>query len=101
MTRILVTERAKQDLRDILTDLNHRAGHVVASRYAADFKNIYRRLIRFAASGPPRLSLGPKARIKFVHPYVVIYDHDAEADTAIVLRVLHGRRDITVKLISR
>jgi plasmid stabilization system protein ParE len=47
------------------------------------------------------LSLGAKARIKFVHPYVVIYDHDADVDTAIVLRVLHGRRDITVNLISR
>lgn len=68
MTRILVTERAKQDLRDILTDLNRRAGHVVASRYAADFKNIYKRLIRFPARGrracrsAPRLALNSSTR---------------------------------------
>jgi plasmid stabilization system protein ParE len=99
MARVVVTERAKQDVRDILTDLDRRAGLTVASRYAADFKNVYVRLAEFPLSGSPRLELGYKARVKFVHPYIVVYDCDA--DTATVLRVLHGRRDITIELISR
>jgi plasmid stabilization system protein ParE len=39
------------------------------------------------------------ARIKLVRPHVIVYDRDVDSVT--VLRVLHGRRDITIKLISR
>ena len=99
MARVIVTEPAKQDVRDILTDLSERAGYGVASRYAADFKAAYRGLAQFPGNGPPRRALGPNARIKIVYPYVIIYDH--EASNATVLRVLHGRRDITIQLIKR
>jgi plasmid stabilization system protein ParE len=99
MTRVLVSWPAKRDIRDILTDLNRHAGHLVASRYAAEFKNVYRNLAQFPDSGSSRPALGPLARIKLVHPYVIVYDRDVNVVT--VLRVLHGRRDITVKLISR
>jgi plasmid stabilization system protein ParE len=44
MARVVLTEPAKGDLRRILSDLNERAGHRVALRYAADFKMAYRRL---------------------------------------------------------
>jgi toxin ParE1/3/4 len=99
MTPVVVSGPAKRDVRDILTDLNRMAGHLVASRYAAQFKNVYRNLAQFPDSGPSRPDLGPMARIKLVHPYVIVYDRDVDAVT--VLRVLHGRRDITIKLISR
>jgi toxin ParE1/3/4 len=99
MTRVIVTEHAKRDVRDIISDLNLRAGHIVASRYAADFKNVYRNLAQFPDSGPLRAALGPIARIKLVYPYVVIYDCDAGDVT--VLRVLHGRRNITADLMKR
>jgi plasmid stabilization system protein ParE len=99
MTRVLVSALARQDVRDILKDLSERAGHAVASRYAADFKNVYRSLVAFPEGGPPRRSLGSDARIKIVYPYVVIYDH--RADTVTVLRVLHGYREITAELLAR
>lgn len=99
MATVLVTEPAKQHVRDILSDLNQRAGYAIASRYAVDFKAAYRALAQFPGSGPPRPALGPNARIKIVYPYVIVYDH--EGDTAMVLRVLHGRREITIKLIAR
>jgi plasmid stabilization system protein ParE len=112
MARVIVTEPAKQDVRDILTDLSERAGYGVASRYAADFKAAYRGLAQFPGSGPPRRALGAYARIKIVYPYVIIYArikivypyviiYDHEANNATVLRVLHGRRDITIQLIKR
>ncbi len=96
---MVVTGPARQDVRDILTDLNVRAGHAVASRYAEDFKSAYRGIEQFPGSGPPRPALGANTRIKIVYPYVIIYDH--ERDKATVLRVLHGRRDISIKLIKR
>jgi plasmid stabilization system protein ParE len=99
MTRVLVSVLARQDVRDILKDLSERAGHAVASRYAADFKSVYRSLVAFPEGGSPRRSLGADARIKIVYPFVVIYDHRADAVT--VLRVMHGHRDITAKLLAR
>jgi toxin ParE1/3/4 len=99
MARVVVTEYAKRDVRDIISELNRHAGYTVAARYAADFKNIYRDLTQFPDSGPTRPALGPIARIKVVYPYIVVYDCDADGVT--VLRVLHGRRDITVDLMKR
>jgi mRNA-degrading endonuclease RelE of RelBE toxin-antitoxin system len=36
-----------------------------------------------------------------ISPYVLIYDFDSSSDTATVLRIVHGRRNITVDLIRR
>jgi len=99
MARVVVSELAKRDLRRILSDLNRKAGYRVAARYAEDFKATYRRLADIPASGPPRPSLGPSARIAIVLPYVVIYDR--ADDVATVLRVLHGKRNITRDLLAR
>jgi toxin ParE1/3/4 len=95
--RVIVTERAKRDVRRILSDLGERAGYDVAARYASDFKAAFRRLADFPASGPPRPVLGATTRIAIVLPYLVIYEH--EDDSVTVLRVLHGRRNITRDLI--
>lgn len=93
MTRVVVTEQAKRDVRRILSDLGERAGYRVAERYGAEFKAAYRRLNSFPDSGPPRPALGPNTRIVLVLPYVVIYE--SNDDTVTVLRVMHGRRNIT------
>jgi|SRR3954463_5161973 toxin ParE1/3/4 len=97
MARVIVSEHAKRDLRRILSDLNGRAGYRVAERYARDFKATYRRLADVPGSGPPRPALGTQTRIAVVSPYLVIYDHEDNAVT--VLRVLHGKRNITRDLI--
>jgi toxin ParE1/3/4 len=70
---------------------------LVATRYAVEFEATYRRLAAFPGIGTPRPALGPQTRIAIVTPYVVIYDW-AE-DTVTVLGVLHGRRNITRKLV--
>jgi toxin ParE1/3/4 len=99
MARVLVSALAKQDIRDILSDLRERAGPVIANRYAADFKRMYRSLSEFPEGGPARPSLGPGTRIKIVYPYVAFYEH--RADTVTVLRILHGRRNITAEFLAR
>lgn len=98
MAQVIFSEQAKRDLRRILTDLGERAGYRVAERYAADFKTTYRRLADFPASGPRRPTLGPHARIAIVLPYLVIYDCVDEGKVT-VLRILHGKRNITRDLV--
>jgi toxin ParE1/3/4 len=97
MAGVIVSEPAKRDVRRILSDLDDKAGHVVAARYAVEFEATYRRLAAFPGIGAPRPALGPQARIAVVKPYVVISDWTEDAVT--VLRVLHGRRNITRKLV--
>jgi toxin ParE1/3/4 len=97
MARVVVTDLAKRDLRRILSDLAARAGYRVAERYAEDFKVAYRRLRSFPDSGPPRPALGRDTRIVLVLPYIVIYE--SRAGTATVLRVMHGKRNITRDII--
>jgi plasmid stabilization system protein ParE len=46
--------------------------------------------------GPPRHALGP-ARVVIILPYLVIYEHQENVVT--VLRVLHGKRNITRDLL--
>jgi toxin ParE1/3/4 len=99
MARVFLSTLARQDVRDILADLSERAGSAVARRYGDDFKRIYRSLAQFPAGGSPRRSLGSDVRVKIVYPYVVFYE-DA-ADTVMILRILHGHRDITVDLLAR
>ena len=99
MARVLLSTVARQDVRDILSDLRERAGPVVARRYGADFQRIYRSLAEFPAGGSPRRSLGSDVRVKIVYPYVAFYEHTA--DTVTILRVLHGRRDITASVLAR
>jgi toxin ParE1/3/4 len=98
MARVFVAGPAKRDLRRILSDLNERAGYRVVARYAADFKTTYRRLADLPEIGPPRPALGVKVRIAIVQPYLVFYEY--EDDVVTVLRVLHGRRNITRNLIA-
>jgi plasmid stabilization system protein ParE len=99
MVRVIITALAKRDLRHITSDLNAKAGYLVAARYAASFKSVYRGLIDFPDRGSPRPALGPLARVAIVSPYLVIYDHEGEMVT--VLRVLHGKRNITRDLLGR
>jgi toxin ParE1/3/4 len=97
MARVIVTALARRDVRRILSDLYERAGLRVATRYATAFKTAYRRLATIPAAGPPRPALGPLARIAVVPPYIIVYDY--AGDEVMVLRVLHGKRNITRNLV--
>jgi toxin ParE1/3/4 len=43
--------------------------------------------------------LGPNVRIGIVSPYIVIYRYAKNDDLVVVLRILHGRRKITGKML--
>jgi plasmid stabilization system protein ParE len=77
--------------------LKREAGQPVAAKYASALDAAYDRFASFPRIGPRRPALGAHARIWVVRPYVIVYDHIDDSVT--VLRVLHGRRDITRRLI--
>jgi toxin ParE1/3/4 len=99
MARVVITASADADLAEIIDYLRREAGDPVARKYAAEFDALYDRLADFPGSGPRRIALGADTRIAIVPPYVVIYDY--ANDTVTIMRVLHGRRNITAALITR
>jgi len=99
MARIVVSDPARADVRDILNYLATRGGRDIAERYAAAFKATYGRLSDFPDSGAPRPELGGEARVALIQPFVLIYEHNEGVVT--ILRVLHEKRDIARDLLRR
>jgi toxin ParE1/3/4 len=101
MTTRVVLPAADADLGSILDYLETEAGPRVALKYTRLFEQALDRIEQHPGIGAPRPALGALARIVVVSPYVMIYDHDRDVDSVTVVRVLHGRRDITKRLLSR
>jgi toxin ParE1/3/4 len=100
MTLLVTASRFRSDTDLILSYLERVAGRGVASRYSGRFEEVILRLIRFPESGAPRPALGANARVAIVQPYLLIYDFTPEDNTLTLLRVLHGRRNITRELLG-
>jgi plasmid stabilization system protein ParE len=99
MARIIVTASASTDQLAILNDLHARAGLRTAVRFRSLFGSLFDRLADFPLSGPLRPALGPTVRIGIVPPYIVIYVHSERDDAVTLLRIVHGRREITRRLL--
>ncbi|MBV8963091.1 MAG: type II toxin-antitoxin system RelE/ParE family toxin [Hyphomicrobiales bacterium] len=61
---------------------------------------MYRRLGYFPGIGSSRPRLGQDIRILPLLPYVVIYRHAERDDIVSIVRILHGRRNITGGLLG-
>ena len=101
MARLIITASADSDTASILDDLADKAGVSVAARYNADFDALYRRLERFPESGSLRPALGRFVRIGLVSPYTIIHEYIASDDALTILRIVHGRRRITRRMLNR
>lgn len=100
MARLIVSELASADQAAILNDLYAKAGLAAATKFRSLFRAMLDRLADFPASGPRRELLGPEIRIGVVSPFVLIYRYTKIGDTVTVLRIVHGRQDITRKLLA-
>ena len=91
MAALRFTRRARRDLDEIL---DYVVGHdsLAAVRLLARLQSNCRLLARHPRSGRIRLELGTGVRSFPVKPYVVYYA--AEPGRVIVLRILHGARDV-------
>ena len=101
MTRVVITASADADIAAIISHLTAKAGANVAVRYHADFDALYRRLERFPESGAPRPALGRLVRIGVVSPYTIIHEYIEADDTVTIMRIVHGRRRITLGMLKR
>ena len=99
MARVVFTASADADSASILVDLNTKAGKPAVVRYLALFRKFYEHLADFPDSGAQR-NVGPTIRIGIVSPYIVIYRYMEADSTVMVLRIVHGCRKITGKLLS-
>jgi toxin ParE1/3/4 len=100
MARIIVTTLASADQAAILNHLHAKAGLGTVIKFRSLFGALYDRLADHPASGPRRTALGSNIRIGIVSPYIVIYRHSEGDDTVTVLRIVHGRRKITGKMLA-
>jgi plasmid stabilization system protein ParE len=99
MAKISFASLAYADAEKIFRDLTAYAGVAVAERYDKDFKDLFRRLAQFPRSGAPRPALGALVRIGVVEPYVIAYEYAETDNTVTVMRIVHGRRNITRRLL--
>lgn len=99
MTQRIVLDEAARDIDRILEFLEREAGTRTAAKYGRLFERQLGLIEEFAGLGSPRPELGDLARIAVVSPYVIIYDFDPTRDVVVVLRIVHGKRNITRTLL--
>ncbi len=99
MARVIVTASADADTASILADLASGGGYVLASKFNRRLEALYDRLADHPDSCQTRPKLGPHIRVGVVFPYLVVYRHVVGDDIVSIIRVIHGRRQITRKLL--
>ena len=99
MIRVIVSAKARGDFRDIIAYLSRYAGSSVAKRYAARIDDCVALIAERPGIGAPRPGLGSGIRIRTIRPYVLIYRFSSESVE--ILRLLHGRRNITRRKLPR
>jgi plasmid stabilization system protein ParE len=99
MARVITSDFANADFKKIYSELATQAGAATVLKYRDSFRLLYRHLADFPESGAPRQKLGAHIRIGVVHPYVVIYRYIEASGTVAILRVIHGKRNITGKML--
>jgi plasmid stabilization system protein ParE len=93
--KLVVSNAARLDARNILDYLQEHAGDAIALRYAVDFDAAIDRVADLPHTGSPRQQYGPDIRIVIVDPYLIFYSSTPSGDEVRVLRILHGSRNIT------
>jgi plasmid stabilization system protein ParE len=101
MAQVRLSGQSRRDLLTLLEHLTDKAGARVARKYEQLIQKAVVRLRRFPESGSPRPELGEATRIVIVDPYVIFYDWLPEQETALILRILHGRIEMTAGVLAR
>lgn len=102
MARVRVSTTADADIVRILAAIAREAGGATARKFNARFEALFDTLEAFPDSCPARPALGLHIRVGVVYPYLVIHRHVPGEDDDVVgiVRILHGRRRITRKLVN-
>jgi toxin ParE1/3/4 len=99
MAQVVVSPQAEQDLAQIVDEISDKADSAVADKLFDRIIAIVEKLaIVPEASGRLVPALGRDIRCHPIGNYNVYLRYDEAADTLFVVRVLHGRRNITAAL---
>jgi toxin ParE1/3/4 len=101
MARLIAAREAQADLDEILAYLQGEAGKSVALRYGERFRAGFRHLVDFPETGARRPQLHADMRIWVIAPYVIFYRFTGDDDTIRLVRILHGRRNVTERLFGQ
>jgi plasmid stabilization system protein ParE len=101
MAKVRLSIAARLDFDNLIDDLADVAGTATAVKYAERIRAQINLLAHFPGLGAPRSELGPATRMTSVNPYLIFYDGGPGSRTVQVLRILHGRRNITRQSIAR
>ena len=93
---IELTRRAQADLAELETYLEREAGARTMRRIVRQIRDHIDRLAEFPELGPVKEELGVDRRVLVARPFVVIYRF--RDDRAVVLRIVHGARDLPALL---
>ena len=100
MAKVVAAPAVDRDITDIIEYLAREAGWPTATKYLALFDDCFDRTGLYPKGGAPRPKLGRGVRISVVSPYIVVYRYEPQRDIVILLRILHGARRITRKLVK-
>ncbi|HAH09582.1 MAG TPA: hypothetical protein DCL54_02730 [Alphaproteobacteria bacterium] len=98
MTSVILSQAASNDEREILQYLADSADDAVLTKYVKRFREVYQQLSQHPESGSLQPHLGKGTRMRVVAPYNVYTDYDETQDIVVILRVLHGSRKITRRM---
>ncbi len=96
--RITYTETARADIVAIGNYLRENAGEVIAERFIERIIAVVDSLKTSPRRHRERPELAPGLRATGIRKYLIFYR--VEQDTVTIVRVLHGARNITAKLIQ-
>lgn len=91
--RLDITRSADADLTDIIGHIEEEAGAVTAERFAVQLAAHLSRLAHLGHSGVSREWISPGLRLDVFGNYCIYFR--LTADATIIVRVLHGARDVT------
>jgi plasmid stabilization system protein ParE len=101
MAEFRLSRAAQTDFDEVTDYLVEVAGSSIAANYGERLRAAINRVAESPGIGSPRQQFGPETRMTSVGRYLIFYDGGPDADTVHVLRILHGRRNITPQLIAR
>jgi toxin ParE1/3/4 len=97
--KLVYSPEAQRDRRRIFYESRSRFGAAQAEAFSSRLRTtIHTTILAFPAAGRLRSELGGGVRSYPIVPFVVFYR--VEGQRLLVLRILHGRRDIKAPILS-
>ena len=100
MAKVVVAAGARKDIKRLARLLAAHGGIAPAVDFADSIVALSTRLESFPKICALRPRLGPGIRVAVLAPYLALYRHSETDDRVVILRVLHGRRNITADFLK-